>query len=62
MPRHQAKKGRTMLKHHLLKLVIGLAIILTLLGGVALGTGATMAKVAPTHHQMACAAPLPPCW
>jgi len=51
-----------MLKHHLLKLVIGLAIIASLLGGVALGAGTTVAKVAPMHHQMACGAVgFPPC-
>lgn len=51
-----------MLKHHLLKLVIGLAIIASLLGGIALGTGATIAKVAPTQHLMACGAvAFPPC-
>lgn len=51
-----------MLKHHLLKLVIGLAIIASLLGGIALGAGATIAKAAPTQHLMACGGVgFPPC-
>ncbi len=53
-----------MLKHHLLKLALGLAILASLIGGVAAENGAAAAKVAPAHHLLACgngAIGLPPC-
>jgi hypothetical protein len=51
-----------MLKQHLLKLVVGLAIAASLLAGIAFGSGATVAKVAPAQHLLACGyGQLPPC-
>ncbi|HLW02186.1 MAG TPA: hypothetical protein VKT82_26260 [Ktedonobacterales bacterium] len=44
-----------MLKQHLLKLVLGLSIIATLLGGVgAEASSMAAAKVAPAHNWLAC--------
>jgi hypothetical protein len=43
-----------MLKQYLLKLVLGLAIVATLLAGVAFGSGAAAAKAAPAQHLVAC--------
>jgi hypothetical protein len=51
-----------MLKRHLLKLVVALAVVLTLLGGAALGTSLTAAKATSAHHLLACGANVvPPC-
>ena len=44
------KEGTSMLKLHLLKLLVGLAIIASLIAGVALGSGAATARVAPAQH------------
>jgi hypothetical protein len=50
-----------MLKQHVLKLVLGLAIMASLLGGGALVRGTATARVAPAH-SLACAQIwLPPC-
>ena len=43
-----------MLKQHLLKLVVGLAIVAALLAGVALGSGAATARVAPAQTVVGC--------
>ncbi|HEY7355020.1 MAG TPA: hypothetical protein VH590_01095 [Ktedonobacterales bacterium] len=53
-----------MLKQHILKLLIGLAILASLIGGVSAESGAAVAKVAPAHHLLACgngAVGFPPC-
>ena len=51
-----------MLKFVLLKLLVGLAILLSLLGGLSATGTATSAKVAPTQHLLACGTGmLPPC-
>ena len=52
-----------MVKRSVTKLVVGLAIMLTLLGGVAVGSAATAAKAAPAHHLLACGGGdgAPPC-
>ncbi|HLW02188.1 MAG TPA: hypothetical protein VKT82_26270 [Ktedonobacterales bacterium] len=53
-----------MLKQHFLKLVLGLSIIATLLGGVGAEASsvAAAAKVAPAHHLLACGGwGFPPC-
>ncbi|HLW02187.1 MAG TPA: hypothetical protein VKT82_26265 [Ktedonobacterales bacterium] len=43
-----------MLKQHMLKLVVGLALTATLLSGFALSGVSAVAKVAPAQHQLAC--------
>lgn len=52
-----------MVKRYVMKLVVGLAIMLTLLGGVTVSGVATAAKAAPAHHLLACGGGdgLPPC-
>jgi len=50
-----------MLKQQVITLIVGLAIILSLLGGVALSVGTTAAQAAPIHAHLACVVPLPPC-
>jgi hypothetical protein len=49
-----------MLRRHLMKLVVGLALILTLVGGAALGVSKTTTTV-PAHSPLACAPDAPPC-
>lgn len=50
------------MKQQIAKALIGLALVLALLGGVALNGGAAVAHTAPAHHLLACGVPtLPPC-
>lgn len=57
-------KGRkNMLKRHLIQLAAGLALILTLVGGSALGASVSAvagAQVASAHHALADVDPYPP--
>lgn len=50
-----------MFKHSIVKVVIGLALSLFLLGGAVLGPSMPEAHTAPVHHLLACAPPFPPC-
>lgn len=52
------------LKRQAMKLVVGLALIATLMAGVALGGGTTVGHAAPAiPHVAACGGtPYPPCW
>lgn len=53
-----------MVKRHILKLVLGLAILASLIGGVSAESSAAGARVAPAHHLLACGnggVGLPPC-
>jgi hypothetical protein len=61
---HTRKGGTNLLRQLILKLLVALALILTLLGGAALSRAATTAKVAPAHHLLACGnggVGFPPC-
>lgn len=50
------------MKQHLLKLVLGLAIVAALIGGVSAESSAAAARVAPAHPLLACGAVgFPPC-
>lgn len=51
------------LRRYLLEVIVGLALILILLAGLAFGnTAAPSVKVVPAQHQMACVLIiLPPC-
>ncbi len=53
-----------MLKHSLVKLLLALALVLTLLGGFAASARASAAQVAPAHDLLACGGgdAFPPCW
>lgn len=57
------KEEARMLKQHMLKLVLGLAVLASLIGGVSAESGAaSAAKVAPAHPLLACGnGQLPPC-
>ncbi|HLW00658.1 MAG TPA: hypothetical protein VKT82_18520 [Ktedonobacterales bacterium] len=52
-----------MLKQQIIKLVVGLALILTLLFGGTLGAGLAAARTTPAHqHLLACSGlNTPPC-
>ncbi len=52
-----------MFKQHVLKLVVGVAVVLTLLGGGLSGSGASAARMRQALRPLACGtASQPPCW
>jgi hypothetical protein len=50
-----------MLKGKLLKLAAGAMLIVALVSGIALSSGAAAAHTLPAHLHTACVEPLPPC-
>ncbi|HEY7123426.1 MAG TPA: hypothetical protein VH540_05705 [Ktedonobacterales bacterium] len=52
-----------MLKHALVKLLLVLALVLTLAGGFVASARASAVQIAPAHRLLACGAEgFPPCW
>lgn len=52
-----------MIKQHVVEALIGVALILTLLAGVALNGGVSMVHTVPAQHVLACGGvpSTPPC-